>query len=209
MIVGHRDERRAARLPRAHRDLPRPRFRLRAVVGRSTDLRPDHLVRRRGAGEVTTHFRVDWSGRRRRPVDRPVRRTDLAGDVVGWHLPAVHARVRARRAAGGHRADRREHRPRQGRRRDDRRPTSTRCMGRAIAADGIGTVIADDRRWLADHDLRREHRRHGRDPGLLHRGLRRRRGRRDPRSASARSSARSSRPPRAACSAGSPSCSTA
>ena len=29
----------------------------------------------------------------------------------------------------------------------------------------------DRGRWLADHDVRREHRRHGRHPGLLHRGL--------------------------------------
>ena len=53
-------------------------------------------------------------------------------------------------------------------------------MGRAIAADGVGTVHRLLGRRLPDDDLRREHRRHGRHPGLLHRRLLRGRGRRDP-----------------------------
>ena len=44
-------------------------------------------------------------------------------------------------------------------------------MGRAIAADGIGSVIATAVGGPPDHHLRREHRRHGRDPGLLDRRL--------------------------------------
>ena len=48
-------------------------------------------------------------------------------------------------------------------------------MGRAIAADGVGTALASVVRRLADHDVRREHRRHGGDPGLLHGRLLRRR----------------------------------
>ena len=53
-------------------------------------------------------------------------------------------------------------------------------MGRAIGADGVATALASLVRRLADHDVRREHRRHGRHQGLLHRRLLRRRGRRDP-----------------------------
>ena len=44
-------------------------------------------------------------------------------------------------------------------------------MGRAIGADGLATAFAVRVRRLADHDVRREHRRHGSDPGLLDRRL--------------------------------------
>ena len=63
-------------------------------------------------------------------------------------------------------------------------------MGRAIGADGFATALSSAVRRLADHDVRREHRRHGCDPGLLDRGLLR--GRRRSRSCSA--CARSSGP---------------
>ena len=53
-------------------------------------------------------------------------------------------------------------------------------MGRAIAADGVGTALRQRGRRLAHHDVRREHRRHGRHPGLLDGRLLRRRGRGDP-----------------------------
>ena len=53
-------------------------------------------------------------------------------------------------------------------------------MGRAIAADGFGTAVAGTCRRLPDHHLRREHRRHGRHPRLLHGGLLRRGARGDP-----------------------------
>ena len=64
------------------------------------------------------------------------------------------------------------------------------------------------RRRLGHHDLRGEHRRHGRDPRLLHRRVRRRRCRRAPARASPRSSASSSPPSRRACSAVRRPCST-
>ena len=77
-----------------------------------------------------------------------------------------------------HRADRREHRPRQIGRPDDRRryrsadrPGARRRRGR----HGARRV----RRRIGDHDLRREHRRDGRDARLLDRGVLGRRDGRD------------------------------
>ncbi len=61
-------------------------------------------------------------------------------------------------------------------------------MGRAIGADGFATALSSAVRRLADHDVRREHRRHGRHPGLLDRGLLRGRRRGDPAGSAARSS---------------------
>ena len=82
-------------------------------------------------------------------------------------------------------------------------------MGRAIAADGFGTVTRLRGRRLAHHDVRREHRGDGGDPGLLDGRLLRRGGRGDPvRALPEVRRARRPRPP-AACSAGSRSCSTA
>ena len=52
-------------------------------------------------------------------------------------------------------------------------------MGRAIGADGVGTVIAT-RSAARHHHVRGEHRRHGGDPRLLHRRLLRRRARGHP-----------------------------
>ena len=112
------------------------------------------------------------------------------------------------RPAGRDRPGRRERRTRQGGRRDDQRPprpvhgAGHRGRRRRHRARHRG-------RRPAHHHVRREHRRHGRDPGVLHRRVLVRRRSSRSCSASARSSARSSRPPRAACSAGSPSSSTA
>ncbi len=64
-------------------------------------------------------------------------------------------------------------------------------------------------RRLAHHDVRREHRGHGSDQGLLDRGLLRGSRRGDPARAVSRSSGRSCPPPRAGFSAASPSSSTA
>ncbi len=67
-------------------------------------------------------------------------------------------------------------------------------MGRAIGADGIRHRVRQRVRRFADHDVRREHRRHGCHQGVLDGGLLR--GRRSWRSCSAcaRSSVRSSAP---------------
>ena len=83
------------------------------------------------------------------------------------------------RAPGRHRADRREHRPRQGGRRDDRpRPRPGHGQGdRRRRLRHRARLVG---RRLPHHDLRREHRRHGGHPGLLHGRLLRGRGRRDP-----------------------------
>ena len=96
------------------------------------------------AGEVTTHFRVNWERRRRRGLVR-LPAEDAARRRQGVDRRLAHPRhqvdVRAARAPGRHRPHRREHRARQGRRRDDQhrpRPDD----GRAIAADGVGTIIA-------------------------------------------------------------------
>ncbi len=65
-------------------------------------------------------------------------------------------------------------------------------MGRAIAADGVGTVLASVGRRLAHHHVRGEHRGDGGDPGLLHGRVLRGRGGRDPVRALVPSSERSS-----------------
>ena len=168
-------------------------------------------VRRRRRQGRPTHCRVNFDGVAERRLVRlpaattvrPTARRSSAGTRPSFSLAFDPAR-----AAGRHRADRREHRPRQGRRRDDR----PRPRPRTWAARSPPTASAPSRhrrRRLAHHDVRREHRRHGRHPRLLHGRLLRGRGRRDPLRPLARSSARSSRPPPAACSAASPSCSTA
>ncbi len=160
-----------------------------------------------GAGKVTTHLRVNWDGVRSADWIGFPPHSDLANGVVGWHapsfsfafillmLPAVIALVAENTGhvkAVAEMTDR------------DLDPV----MGRAIAADGFGTV-------LASPSAARRRRRTPRTSASW-----RRPGSTPPRpttwprswrscSASARSSARSSRRRRAACSAGSPSCSTA
>lgn len=94
-----------------------------------------------GTGEVDTHLRVDWSG----VVDAPwigfPPATDAAAGVVGWHLPEFNAafiilvmpavialvaenvgHVKAVEEMTGDRLD--------------------PYMGRAVAADGVATVVA-------------------------------------------------------------------
>jgi len=93
------------------------------------------------AGKVTTHFRVNWDGVRTADWIGFPPHSDFANHVVGWHwpsfdfafillmLPAVIAlvaentgHVKAVAEMTGHNLD--------------------PVMGRAIAADGVGTVIA-------------------------------------------------------------------
>ena len=129
----------------------------------------------------TTHFRVNLDGVKaaplvRLPAARPIvaARTSSAGTSRRSTWPSILLVL-----PGRDRADRREHRPRQGGRRDDQdRP-------RPLHGPGHRRRRRRHRprhrgRRLADHDVRREHRRHGGDPGLLHGGLLRRRARGDP-----------------------------
>ena len=132
-------------LHRPHRDLPRPDLRLRRSRGSSTRCFGQITSYDAGAGKVDDPLPRQLGRRRRarRLVRLPAaHRRSAQRQVVGWHLPVVHAGLHPARAAGRHRADRREHRPRQGGRRDDRRPTSTPSWAGRIAADGVGTVIA-------------------------------------------------------------------
>ena len=154
-------------------------------------------------GEAISHDRVDWAavqaadwfGFPGHTADGLVGNQASAGQPVRRRLaPAVLLdHLRTAGDAGGDRPRRREHRPREGGLRDDRRRPgpgrrTRRCRRRGRHCDHLlGRRVADD-------DVRREHRRHGGHPRLLHRGLLRRGGR--PRSCSAwcRSSARSWRP---------------
>jgi len=49
-------------------------------------------------------------------------------------------------------------------------------IGRALAADGVATTFGRFRRRVCDHHVRREHRRHGRDPRVFDCGVLDRRG---------------------------------
>jgi uracil-xanthine permease len=94
-----------------------------------------------GAGKVTTHFRVNWDGVRAADWIGFPPHSDFANKVVGWHWPTFHfafillmlpavialvaentGHVKAVAEMTGHNLD--------------------PVMGRAIAADGVGTVIA-------------------------------------------------------------------
>ena len=166
-------------LHRPHRDLPRPDLRLRRSRGSSTRRSARSPPSLGGATEATDHFRTNFAGRqgcrargsasRRRPTiarrrqgGRRLARAVLLVAAILLVLPAVIAliaentgHVKAVAEMTGHDLD--------------------PVMGRAIAADGIGTVLASVGRRLAHDDLRREHRRHGGDPGLLDGRLLRRR----------------------------------
>jgi len=93
------------------------------------------------AGKVTTHFRVNWDGVRTADWIGFPPHSDFANHVVGWHWPTFHiafillmlpavialvaentGHVKAVSEMTGHNLD--------------------PLMGRAIAADGVGTVIA-------------------------------------------------------------------
>jgi uracil-xanthine permease len=93
------------------------------------------------AGKVTTHFRVNWDGVRTADWIGFPPHSDFANHVVGWHWPTFHiafillmlpavialvaentGHVKAVSEMTGHNLD--------------------PVMGRAIAADGVGTVIA-------------------------------------------------------------------
>jgi xanthine/uracil permease len=90
-----------------------------------------------GAGKATTHWRVNLEGVASSPWFGFPPSTMIADgkEVVGMHAPTFSIAA-VSSSAGDHRAHRREHRPRQGRRRDDRRRPRP-VMGRAIAADGV------------------------------------------------------------------------
>ena len=158
------------------------------------------------AGKDVVHDRVSWAG---------VKAADWigfpSGKLHGRRLrgarPALLAHLHPAGAARRDRADRGEHRPREGGRRDDQdrpRPLPGPRDRRGRPRDRAGQRV----RWLADHDVRREHRRDGRDPGLLHGGVLRGRGGRDPARAVPEVRCASSARHRAVCSAGSPSSST-
>ena len=74
-----------------------------------------------GAGKITTHFRTNFEGVKDAAwVGFPPHTEIVAGkEVVGWHAPVVLDGRDPAGRPGRHRAHRREHRPRQGRRRDD------------------------------------------------------------------------------------------
>ena len=200
----------AVLLPRllvADRGLPGADLRLPAVVGLRRRLRPDpldHRLQQRRAPRPRPGQLGGRQGRRldRLPERRPRRRR------LRRARPQLLADLHPARAARRHRADRREHRPRQGRRGDDRReprPLHGPRHRRGRPRHRPGQRL----RRLAHHDVRREHRRHGRHPGLLHRGVLRRGGGGHPARSLPEVRRRSSAPPRAACSAGSPSSCTA
>ncbi|GAB4068460.1 solute carrier family 23 protein [Angustibacter speluncae] len=94
-----------------------------------------------GIGEVDTHWRVNWEGVKEAPVFGFPPATDTAAGVVGWHLPSfdlafvllvIPAVVALIAENAGHVKAVAEMTG------DDLDPV----MGRAIAADGIGTVLA-------------------------------------------------------------------
>ena len=137
-------------------------------------------------------------------------RTIISPDVRGADRPAP-ARLQADlHPAGdpvGDRAAGRELRPRQGRVGDDRRgprPVPRPGVHRRRRRHRAGLA----RRRLADHHLRREHRRDGRDPDLLHAGLLHRRDRGHPVRVLPEVRRGRRRPPPAGCSAASPWCCT-
>ena len=130
-----------------------------------------------GATEATSHDRVSWSGVADAAWFGFPPKTGVAGRQGGGRLaPArLQDRLRAAGAARRDRTHRGEHRPCQGGGRDDEhRPRpghGPRHRGRRCGDDGhqLG-------RRFAHHHLRREHRRDGGDPDLLHRRVLRGRG---------------------------------
>ncbi len=136
--------------------------------------RPRQLGQRQGRRLVRPA-----AAHRRRAGRQPValrRRQHCRGRLARAQLLAD---LHAAGAPGRDRPDRGEHRPRQGRVRDDRsRPRPGHGPGHRRRRHRHRDRHV--RRRFADHDVRREHRRHGGDPGLLDRGLLRGRDRRHP-----------------------------
>ena len=127
----------------AHLDLPRPHLRHRPVLAARQDGWPDHLrPRRRHRGHRAPA--LEHRGHRRRPVGSACRRPPRSPPTArgrGWHMPTFSMAADPACPARRHRPHRREHRPRQGCRRDDRsRPRPGH--GQAIAGDGVGTAVA-------------------------------------------------------------------
>ena len=124
------------------------------------------------------HDRVSWAGVKAADwIGFPSGK--LADGVSVVHAPQLLAHVHPAGAARRDRADRGEHRPRQGGGGDDQdRPRPLHGPGdrRRRPRDRAGQHL----RWLPDHDVRREHRRDGGDPRLLDGGVLRGRGGRDP-----------------------------
>ena len=156
--------------------------RLAVLVGLVVGYRLSAAARRRARAD---HGARRLGGRVDAPAGRPLGgRAARLGRAAPRHprrSRAAPARVQRRgdrpRGAGGHRADRREHRSRQGGRGDD--PRGPRPLPRARAGRRRPRHGRRRRgRRLPDHDLRREHRGHGRDAGVLDRGLLGRRPRR-------------------------------
>ena len=187
---------------------PRPGLRLPALVALRRHLRPSTSV----LGD-----RANWRPRRARPRSAwpRSRRTTWVGfpsgtladgvDVV--HGPSLSMTFILLVLPGCDRTDRREHRPRQGGRRDDRRRPRP-LHGPGDRRRRLRHRLSSAVRRLADHDLRREHRRHGATRVYSTAAYYVAGRRRDPAGPDARSSGPSSTPPRAASSAASPSCST-
>ena len=115
----------------------------------------------------------------RQPTGSASRAASCPDGVSVVHAPELLPDVHPARAAGRDRADRGEHRARQGRGRDDQdRP-------RPLHGQGVGGGRLRDRtlervRRLADDDVRREHRGDGGDQGLLDGGVLRGGGRGHP-----------------------------
>jgi hypothetical protein len=109
------------------------------------DRRPDHLgPRRRHRGDrapargTPPGWARPWFGL---PPATTIWQLRTARSAVGWHYADLLDGRDPPRPARRHRAHRREHRSRQGRRRDDR-PRPRPGHGPAIAGDGVGTAVA-------------------------------------------------------------------
>ncbi len=172
-----------------------------------TLLRVDHGLQR-GHGQGRHPRPRQLGGRQGRRLDR------LPAPHRCGQRHRRHPRARLQRglhpagAARRDRADRGEHRSRQGRRRDDQpRPGPRHGPGHRRRRPQHRPRVR--RGWLAHDDVRREHRGHGRDPGLLHRGLLRGGRGGDPVRSLTEVRGAACPPPPEACSAGSRWCSTA
>ncbi|CAK7282463.1 hypothetical protein SGPA1_20429 [Streptomyces misionensis JCM 4497] len=147
-----------ARLLVPDRDLPRPDLRLRHLLGLRPGLRQDPL-----RGRQRQAHRPLAPG----PLGRVQGGLDRTAALPRAVLPVVGD---PGRAAGGDRAGRGERGPRQGGRRDDRRPAGRQAGHGDLRRRRRLHAVHGGRR-PAEHHVLREHRRDGRDPRLLHRRL--------------------------------------